>query len=400
MGCSPLLHLRSDLISYVSRYSSDQMHTTTLDVGLELTYANARNGVWEPLLEPCELRLAMQHNRHTQDYQMEASVPTVIDVNLTADLVDTLIRTYALKQQRRAEAKSPIDPSPAPPLLDLEDATRPQSLSWDMSERSEGSLAALPDEKRFQLVNLTGAPLDFWPSDPASADLASGVAGFASGAALHGAALHLEHGASCSFDFWDERSEGLGLRAMLAPTAGCHICIRCAHCQPGVVRIDFGGLITFSTRGTGGLLYAVVVHVTQEARSTRVVVRSPVQLRNTCAVPLECLLYSPQTAREEVLALPADSELSVPLALSTDVMVRVRPVHPPTDGSTGCYRWSAPLVVGRMGGKERMHCKLMEPHTDDEVETSVPQLGRSASGNSFTWCPQPYRTRSPALKPG
>ena len=84
-------------------------------------------------------------------------------------------------------------------------------------------------------------------------------------------------------------------------------------------------------------------------------------------MPLECLLYSPQTAGEEVLSLPSGSELSVPLALSTDVMVRVRPVHRPTDGSRGTYRWSAPLVVGRMGGSERVHCNLKE-ETVDEVE--------------------------------
>lgn len=33
-----------------------QMHTSTFDIGLEITYANARNGVWEPVLEPCEVR--------------------------------------------------------------------------------------------------------------------------------------------------------------------------------------------------------------------------------------------------------------------------------------------------------------------------------------------------------
>lgn len=206
----------------------------------------------------------------------------------------------------------------------------------------------------------------------------SSTAGFASGAALHGAALHLEHGCSRSFDFWDARSEGIGLRSILAPTSGCLLCIRCDRCEPGVVRIDFGGMNTFSTRGAGGLLFAVVAHVSQELRCTRVVVRSPVQLRNNCAFPLQCLIYSPQampprvwprpivmqpeargfrcpkwvetcmhalmrcccaqTAREKVLCVPPDAELSVPLALSTDMMVRVRPQHPPTDGSSALAR--------------------------------------------------------------
>lgn len=34
--------------------------------------------------------------------------------------------------------------------------------------------------------------------------------------------------------------------------------------------------------------------------------------------------------------------------------------------AAGSYRWSAPLVVGRMGVKERMHCSLNEERADEE----------------------------------
>lgn len=265
------------------------MHTTTLDIDMEIEYANARNGVWEPLLEPCEVRLSSQHNRHTLDYAVEASVPTELNVNITADLVDALLHTYALKQQSAEAAGKEVWPPQLSPQLLTVDFTR-ATLAHDGSEELSARDCGI--ERRFCLVNQTGLPLDFWATETAGST--ASACGFGSGAALHGAALHLDHNHMVEFDFWDARAEGIGMRAILAPSAGCHICIRCAHCQPGAARIDFGGETTFRTRGDGGLLYAVVVQVMQEARNTRVVVRSPVQLRNSCPVPLECLLYSPQ----------------------------------------------------------------------------------------------------------
>lgn len=139
MGCAPLVHFHSELCSYVSRYSCDQMRTTSLDFGLEINYANARNGVWEPLLEPCEARLATQHNRHTQDYQMEVSVPTSLNVNVTADLIDTLIKSYALHQQRNIEAEWQLGDlmPPLPPPLDLEEATQKPEMGSIVEEEPQ-----------------------------------------------------------------------------------------------------------------------------------------------------------------------------------------------------------------------------------------------------------------------
>ena len=87
-------------------------------------------------------------------------------------------------------------------------------------------------------------------------------------------------------------------------------------------------------------------------------VRSALQLHNGCALPLDCLLYSPQLARETVITLPAEQPTPVPLALATDgVMVRVRPTAHPE------YRWSAPLTISplgdrRVGAPARLCCKV------------------------------------------
>ena len=78
------------------------------------------------------------------------------------------------------------------------------------------------------------------------------------------------------------------------------------------------GSVSFSKRDSDQPW--VVVEVAHEGHSTLVRVRSTVVLRNCCMVPLDCLLYSPRLAREEVVSLPAESTLHVPLALAAEIL--------------------------------------------------------------------------------
>ena len=162
----------------------------------------------------------------------------------------------------------------------------------------------------------------------------------------------VQHGESCHFDFWHIRAEEQTLRSILAPSAGCHVSILCTDCEPRTARVDVDGCTSLTTRSTqSGAPLRVMVEVTSEADATLVVVRSALQLTNGCALPLDCLLYSPQLAREEVLTLPADTPTPVPLSLSTDgVMVRIRPAEQPQ------YRWSAPLMVAPRKARDSTFC--------------------------------------------
>ena len=63
-------------------------------------YANGSNGRWEPLVEPAELTLATEHNRRTKDYQLELSSAAPLNVNITAALLDTLLRTHQHLRRR------------------------------------------------------------------------------------------------------------------------------------------------------------------------------------------------------------------------------------------------------------------------------------------------------------
>ena len=81
-------------------------------------------------------------------------------------------------------------------------------------------------------------------------------------------------------------------------------------------------------------------------------------IRPGCALPLDCLLYSPQLASEIVITLPPDEPTPVPLSLATDgLMVRIRPAARPE------FRWSAPLTIAPLGTRRaglpaRLRCAL------------------------------------------
>ena len=57
---APLLFLRCSEFAVDSRYTCDQMHSVRLHSSVLIEYANARKGVWEPLMEPCQLQLLTQ----------------------------------------------------------------------------------------------------------------------------------------------------------------------------------------------------------------------------------------------------------------------------------------------------------------------------------------------------
>ena len=50
------------------------------------------------------LQLVTQDNRASHDYQLELALLTPLNINLTAALVETLVRSYQLSEQRRGRA--------------------------------------------------------------------------------------------------------------------------------------------------------------------------------------------------------------------------------------------------------------------------------------------------------
>ena len=84
--------------------------------------------------------------------------------------------------------------------------------------------------------------------------------------------------------------------------------VHCTDCaaEGVIVRVDVDGRTSLATSSTrSGAPLRLLVEVTSEADVTTVVVRSALQLHNGCALPLDCLLYSPQLAREVVITLPS-----------------------------------------------------------------------------------------------
>ena len=80
--------------------------------------------------------------------------------------------------------------------------------------------------------------------------------------------------------------------------------VHCTDCaaEGVIVRVDVDGRTSLATSSTrSGAPLRLLVEVTSEADVTTVVVRSALQLHNGCALPLDCLLYSPQLAREVTL---------------------------------------------------------------------------------------------------
>ena len=200
MGCAPLLFLRCSEFAVDSRYTCDQMHSVRLHSSVLVEYANARKGVWEPLMEPCQLQLLTQDSRATHDYALEVSLQTPLNINLTAALLETLLRTREL------------------------------SLLRDGAPVRHGGAASSADEQgRFCLRNQTGEPLRFGPATPADGDGGGDGDGDGDGDCDGGRGERVvAHGESCHFDYWhfraDEQAGGLGHRphAIGAPTACMH----------------------------------------------------------------------------------------------------------------------------------------------------------------------------------
>ena len=93
------------------------MHSTRVDAAVELAYANARIGAWEPLMEPCELQLATQLNRYTSELSCEISTSTPLNFNLTAALVEQVPPVHALHAPPRRPWPAPrAPPRPAAAL--------------------------------------------------------------------------------------------------------------------------------------------------------------------------------------------------------------------------------------------------------------------------------------------
>jgi len=185
------------------------------------------------------------------------SLQTPLNINLTAALAETLLKSFAIAQQRQEKE-------------DREDKERPPSGHQAARRIRAGQGAAAAslddDQSRFCLVNRTGEELCFGPANAAgwaaaAAAAASTTAATAAAAAAAAAAastapsasdaaaapaatttttaavaeeeaepppssrddtvLSVAHGASCRFDFWHIRSEEQTLRAILAPSAVC-----------------------------------------------------------------------------------------------------------------------------------------------------------------------------------
>ena len=184
------------------------------------------------------------------------SLQTPLNINLTAALAETLLKSFAIAQQRQEKE-------------DREDKERPPSGHQAARRIRAGQGAAAAslddDQSRFCLVNRTGEELCFGPANAAgwaaaaaaaasttaattaaaAAAAAASTAPSASDAAAAPAAtttttaavaeeeaepppssrddtvLSVAHGASCRFDFWHIRSEEQTLRAILAPSAVC-----------------------------------------------------------------------------------------------------------------------------------------------------------------------------------
>ena len=95
--------------------------------------------------------------------------------------------------------------------------------------------------------------------------------------------------------------------------------VHCTDCaaEGVIVRVDVDGRTSLATSSTrSGAPLRLLVEVTSEADVTTVVVRSALQLHNGCALPLDCLLYSPQLAREVIVSIAIVSIAMVGFACS------------------------------------------------------------------------------------